>query len=148
MLDKILAWFEAPQSEAPPTFTADEAASVLMVEIMLADHDLDEREEQLISERLARRTGDPLDTARQLVATAREHHNESPDLHPFTRVINEQFDEAQKYELLVDLWRTALADDEIHMLEEHMIRRIAGMLHLHHSHFIQAKLAAQQENPG
>ncbi|PTY36909.1 hypothetical protein BGP77_06390 [Saccharospirillum sp. MSK14-1] len=145
MLAKLLDWFEAPQ-QAPEELSADEAATVLMVEIMLADHDLDEREADLIAERLAKRTGDDKATATALVQKAQERHSESPDLYPFTRVINDHFDEDQKYALVVDLWRTALADNTIDKLEEHMIRRIADMLYLHHSHFIQAKREAQQES--
>lgn len=144
MLAKLLDWFEAPQ-QAPETLTADEAATVLMVEIMLADQELDEREADLIAARLAVRTGDDKVTAASLVQKAQQKHDDSPDLYPFTRVINDRFDEAQKYQLIVDLWRTALADNNIDKLEEHMIRRIADMLYLHHSHFIQAKREAQQE---
>ena len=145
MLAKLLDWFEAPQ-QAPVELSADEAATVLMVEIMLADQELDEREADLIAERLVIRTGDDKATATALVKKAQQNHNESPDLYPFTRVINDRFNEDEKYDLIVDLWRTALADNNIDKLEEHMIRRIADMLYLHHSHFIQAKLEAQQES--
>lgn len=145
MLSKLLDWFEAP-AQTSVELTADEAATALMVEIMLADQNLDEREAQLIAERLAARTGEDKVTAQALVKKAQQVHDESPDLFPFTRVINNQFDEQQKYDLVVDLWRTALADNSIDKLEEHMIRRIADMLYLHHSHFIQAKRAAQQES--
>lgn len=143
MLAKLLDWFEAPK-EKTVELTADEAATVLMVEIMLADQSQDEREAALIAERIANRTGEDTATAAALVRKAQQMHNDSPDLYPFTRVINDQFDEQQKYQLVVDLWRTALADNNIDKLEEHMIRRIADMLYLHHSHFIQAKRAAQQ----
>jgi len=145
MLAKLLGWFEAPQ-QAPDELSAEEAVTVLMVEIMLADQDLDEREADLIAERLAIRTGDDKATATELVQKAQQRHNETPDLYPFTRAINDRFNEDQKYHLIVDLWRTALADNSIDKLEEHMIRRIADMLYLHHSHFIQAKREAQQES--
>lgn len=145
MLAKLLDWFEAPE-QTTVELTADEAASALMVEIMLADHDVDQREAELIAQRLAIRTGEDEATARALVEKARQTHAESPDLHPFTRVINDRFNEDEKYRLIVDLWRTALADNNVDKLEEHMIRRIADMLYLHHSHFIKAKLAAQQES--
>lgn len=143
MLAKLLDWFEAPK-EKTVELTADEAATALMVEIMLADQSQDERETALIAERIANRTGEDAATAAALVRKAQQMHEDSPDLYPFTRVINDQFNEEQKYQLVVDLWRTALADNDIDKLEEHMIRRIADMLYLHHSHFIQAKRAAQQ----
>lgn len=142
MLAKIIAWFETPEEEAP-SLSSDEAATALMVEIMLADHELDEREEAVIAERLRHRTGEPMEAVKALLATAKQHHSESSDLFQFTKVINNSLEVDQKYDLIVDLWRTAWADGAVHPNQDHMIRRIADLLHLHHSHFIKAKHEAQ-----
>jgi len=146
MLAKIKAWFETP-GDAAPGLTSGEAATALMVEIMMADHDLDEREEALIVERLKHRaeSGEGEDTIRALVDAAKKRQRETHDMFEFTRVINDIYCVEQKVELITDLWRTALADGEVDKHEEHLIRRINDLLHLHHSHFIQAKLAAHQE---
>jgi len=47
--------------------------------------------------------------------------------------------------VIANMWRVAWADGEIHHYEEHLIRRVADLLHLHHSHFIRAKLQARDE---
>lgn len=146
MLAKIKAWFEAPDDTAP-SLTSNEAATALMVEIMMADHDLDEREETLIVERLRHRadSGEGEDTIRALVEAAKRRQRETHDMFQFTKVINAEYSVDEKVELITDLWRTALADGAVDKHEEHLIRRINDLLHLHHSHFIQAKLTAQRE---
>lgn len=147
MLAKIMEWFEAPEDSVPAELTCNEAAVALMVEIMMADHNLDKREEAVIVDRLQRRTGDSREEIRALLARAKERHPDNHDLYQFTKVINNSLDVVLKYELIVDLWRTALADGEIDKHEEHMIRRISDLIYLHHSHFIKAKLEAQQASP-
>ncbi|MHA7879372.1 MAG: tellurite resistance TerB family protein [Saccharospirillum sp.] len=144
MFTKILAWFDAPTEADEPELSADEAATALMVEVMLSDYQPDKREESLILERLAARTESSLEQVRTLLDSARQHHDESHDLFEFTRVINQHWGESQKYDLMVDLWRTALADGTIDKHEDHIIRRINGLLHMHHSHFIKAKHQAQE----
>lgn len=145
MLAKIKAWFETPDDTAPG-LTGSEAATALMVEIMMADHELDEREEALIIERLKHRAGagEGESVIRGLVDAAKQHQRETHDMYQFTKVINAEYSVDEKQELIIDLWRTALADGVVDKHEEHLIRRINDLLHLHHSHFIQAKLAAQQ----
>jgi uncharacterized tellurite resistance protein B-like protein len=44
-----------------------------------------------------------------------------------------------------ELWRAAYSDGALHEYEEHLIRRIADLLHLSHSQFIGAKLRALGE---
>ncbi len=146
MLAKIKAWFETPE-DTKPELSSSEAATALMVEIMMADHDLDDREEALIIQRLRHRAGDGEgdEEIRELVDVAKKRHRESHDMFQFTTIINANFSVEEKFELVVDLWRTALADGVIDKHEEHLIRRINDLLHLHHSHFIQAKQSASQE---
>jgi hypothetical protein len=53
---------------------------------------------------------------------------------------------AEKLQLLEALWRVARADATVHKYEEHLIRRIADLLHMPHSSFITAKLRASAES--
>ena len=41
--------------------------------------------------------------------------------------------------MVKNLWLLALADGEVSAVEEHTIRRIADLLHLRQSEYIQAK---------
>ena len=64
-------------------------------------------------------------------------------LHAFTRTLVETWDERQRFELLIDLWRLAYSDSQIDRFEEHTIRRIAELLYVSHSRFIEAKQIAR-----
>ena len=77
-----------------------------------------------------------------LVEEAERHIDKSHDLYQFTSQINRTFSEAEKVGLLEALWRVADADLTVHKYEEHLIRRVADLLHVRHSDFIAAKLRA------
>jgi len=143
MLSKIMAWFDTPEQPIPE-LTVEEAITVLMVEIMMSDHDPDTREQAAIVERLMERTGEPRDDIQALVTRAQQTHADSHDLYQFTKLLNEQLSVDEKMDLMVDLWRTALADGVIDKHEDHMIRRLSDLLYLHHSHFIRAKHLAME----
>jgi uncharacterized tellurite resistance protein B-like protein len=143
MLAKIMAWFEAPE-ESAPDLTTEDAITVLMVEIMKSDHHPDEREQAAIVDRLVERTGEPRAEVEALVDRAQQTHADSHDLFRFTKLLNDKLSVDEKMDLIVDLWRTALADGVIDKHEDHMIRRISDLLYLHHSHFIKAKHLAQE----
>lgn len=142
MLDRILAFFEN-KTEEGPQLSVDDAAAVLLIEVMMADHEVDQNERDCIAQILARRTGHTTIEVLNCIDTALKRQQESHDLYQFTRVINDQWDEQQRYELIVDMWRVAFSDGGLDKYEDHRIRRISEILHLHHSHFIRAKAEAQ-----
>jgi uncharacterized tellurite resistance protein B-like protein len=64
------------------------------------------------------------------------------DLHQFTSEINRALAHDEKLRLVEQLWRVARVDEVVHKYEEHIIRRIADVLHVSHRVFIAAKLRA------
>ena len=46
------------------------------------------------------------------------------------------------------LWLVAFADAEKHAHEEHLVHKIAGLLHVPHPDFIDAKIKARAESRG
>ena len=71
--------------------------------------------------------------------------HDANDAYQFTKVINEQANLEQKFELLKCLWRVAYADGNLDAHEDHRIRKISELLFMQHSEFIQAKLAVLEE---
>ena len=51
----------------------------------------------------------------------------------------------QKVSLVELLWRIAYANETLHQYEEHLVRKIADLLHVPHSAFIAAKFNARGE---
>jgi uncharacterized tellurite resistance protein B-like protein len=58
-------------------------------------------------------------------------------------VLNKTFSAEQKQRLIEHMWRVAHADEEVHMYEDHLVRKIAELLYVPHSQFIAAKHRAR-----
>lgn len=65
---------------------------------------------------------------------------------PITR-LNRELSAQGKRDLMGWLWRVACADGRIDPHEEHLLRKLADLLHVSHTDFIRSKLAAQERPP-
>jgi uncharacterized tellurite resistance protein B-like protein len=124
------------------------AVAALLVEVLRADYHADQAERQQVMVSVSALLG--LDDAqtRDLVEEAEREVDKSHDLYQFTSRINQAYSEPEKIRLLEALWRVADADVTVHKYEEHLIRRVADLLHVPHSAFISAKLRATRGTPG
>lgn len=146
MKEVIRGWLGLTEDKVEPAEIApDRAAAALMVEIMAVDHEWAEEEEAHILQLLQDSLGLSPQDAQALIVQARVDHAESNDLYRYTSVINENYSSEQKRTLLERLWTVAYADGQIDRYEEHMLRKLADLLHLPHSQYIQAKLSARSE---
>jgi uncharacterized tellurite resistance protein B-like protein len=116
------------------------AVAALLVEVLRADFEIAPAERQQVMTSVSTLLGLGPDATRALVEEAERHLDRSHDLYQFTSQINRAFSEAEKVRLLEALWRVADADLTVHKYEEHLIRRVADLLHVRHSDFIAAKL--------
>ncbi|MFI5444957.1 TerB family tellurite resistance protein [Polaromonas sp. UC242_47] len=66
------------------------------------------------------------------------------DYHRFTTSLNEHFTHAQKIQVVENMWQVAYADAHLDAHENHLISKIAGLLHLTHGEYIAAKLRAKE----
>jgi len=146
MLKKLLNFFteDAPKSRADK-YTLDLSAAALMVEVMRADHYIDNAERKALKESINELFDLGEDDVLELMAQAEDASAESVDLFKFTEVVHEHFSNEQKFDLLTGLWRVAYASDGIDKYEEHIIRRISDLLYIPHSEFIRAKQKARPD---
>ena len=120
----------------------DLAVAALLVEVLRADYDVAPQERQQVIVSVSRLLGLDATVSAALVAEAERHIDKSHDLYQFTSQLNRSWSEDEKLQLLEALWRVAAADETVHKYEEHLIRRVADLLHVPHSGFIRAKLRA------
>ena len=118
----------------------DLAVAALLVEVLRADYDVAPAERLQVLASVSALLGLGPEETQALVEEAERHIDKSHDLYQFTSQINRTFSEAEKVGLLEALWRVADADLTVHKYEEHLIRRVADLLHVRHSDFIAAKL--------
>lgn len=131
------------QSSADTAPSLPLAVSALLLEVAYADQSADPAELDEIRQMIG--TTFALDSTEieALLDESAQYYQGSVGAQPLTRAITEAWTETQRYELVVTLWRVALAQDGISALEEHRIRHIADLLYLSHRRFIEAKLAAK-----
>jgi uncharacterized tellurite resistance protein B-like protein len=122
----------------------DLAVAALLVEVLRADYDVAPQERQQVIVSVSRLLGLDATVSAALVAEAERHIDRSHDLYQFTSQLNRSWSEEDKLQLLEALWRVAAADETVHKYEEHLIRRVADLLHVPHSGFIRAKLRATE----
>jgi uncharacterized tellurite resistance protein B-like protein len=119
------------------------AAATLLLEVAWADHDIADEELAIVTEALSSQFGLDEEEISQVVDASRAAHDESVGLYGFTRTLVEAWDEPARFELVVMLWKLALADDRLDRFEEHTIRKITELLYVSHARFIEAKQTAR-----
>lgn len=152
MLSRIQEFFSAqlaPETggAGAPDHRLNLATAALLIEIARADSDFDAREQARIESLLADTLELSHEEIAELVRLATEESREATSLHEFTRLVNESYSIAEKRRLMEQLWRVAYADGRIDRYEEQLLRRIADLLHIRHSEFIQARHAAADQGP-
>lgn len=119
------------------------AVAVLLVEVLRADYAVAPDERRQVVESLSRQLGLGEVDSRELLELAERKSEDTNDLFQFTTQVNRACNDEEKRGLVEQLWRVALADSVVHKYEEHVIRRIADLLHVPHRAFISAKLRAE-----
>ena len=117
------------------------ASAALLLEVSRADFDIQDEEIAEIANALQRQFKFDDDEVDSLIKNARTEHEHHVSIHPFVKIINEGCSHEEKKLLLQDLWKVAYADNKLDKYEDYQIRKIADLLYLSHSDFIQTKLS-------
>lgn len=113
--------------------------AILMLEMIHVDEHADESEEKIIREILQQQFDISDDETEELLAMAHEEKLGAISYYKFTSLINQHYSQQQKIKLVEQLWAIAYADKVIDRFEEHLVRKLADLLHIPHKHFMQAK---------
>jgi uncharacterized tellurite resistance protein B-like protein len=145
MIDKIKNFFYKNVLEPEEDAATPEqlATAALLIEVMVIDGNLDQQELESISGTLSSMLNLSQDQIDELISLSREEVAEATSLYQFTREINEHFELDKKLSLMTAMWRVAFADGHLDKYEENIIRKVADLLHIRHSEYIQCKLAAR-----
>jgi uncharacterized tellurite resistance protein B-like protein len=132
-----------------PAATADRdhalhlATAALLFEVVRADGEVRDEERRVMRAAVQSAFGMPADELDPLMSAAESASLQAASVFEFTERVDRELDAAAKKRVVELLWLVAFADDTKHALEEHMIRKIAGLLHVPHPEFIDAKIRAR-----
>ena len=127
------------------THTLQLATAVLLVEVMRADADHCAVERSALSKVLRERFALTDDETERLIELAQLRSTEAHDLHSFTSLLNEKLSETERHEIFESLWRVAYADGRLDAHENHLMRRLADLLHIRHAAFVGTKMRAASD---
>lgn len=147
LLDRIKTAFE-PGEEAQPHSEEDLrlAASVLMVELSRADYEVEESERAAVRHAVEHAFGLSESETDELIRAAETEADAAVSFYRYTELINAHWGPQEKARLIEALWRIALSDSDMHHFEEHLVRKLAGLLHVPHREFLKAKHRVQQND--
>jgi len=106
------------------------AAVAVLVETALLDGDFDHRERDAILSILVDRFGLSADDAVNLIDGAVAEHENANRVYAATRLIREEFTDAERIDVMEMLWEVAYADGTLHDFEANLVRRVAGLLYV------------------
>jgi uncharacterized tellurite resistance protein B-like protein len=112
-----------------PALDAALAATALLFEVARVDMNVSGEELTNIQEAAKNLFNLSDNTVHDFLSQSQDMSQKSTSYYEFTAVINSHWDEEQKYTLVKALWSLANADGVQCKYEEHLIRRIADLLH-------------------
>ena len=65
-----------------------------------------------------------------LMAVAESRAEQSQQIFPLTRIVEQSFSPAERIDLMEMLWEVVYADGRLHEYEANLLRRIAGLIHV------------------
>lgn len=116
------------------------ATAALLIEVSRADGEVKQEERDSVATAVQEAFALTEKETDELVRMADEEVEESVCSYEFTRLIKKGYSYEQKVYIIELLWQVVFADLEKDKHEEHLVRRIADLLHVSHKDFIRAKL--------
>ena len=119
------------------------ATAVLLVEVMRADPAIEAAERTAVLAALKAKFALADDESDRLLEVAEQTAKDAYDYHRFTNSINASFTHEEKVRVIESMWQVAYADGHLDSHENHLISKVASLLHVTHREYIAAKLRAK-----
>lgn len=147
MIASIQDWFKShlDTDSNESQHTIELATAVLLYEVMRADNKFEKLEQQIYRKQLEKHFSLSTTELESLCELSQSQADDAADYQQFTRVINDTYNAEEKRAVLDSLWSVAYADHELSPDEDYTIRKIADLLYIPHSQFIQSKLSIKPD---
>ena len=150
MLRSLGEFFRSMSRPEPAAATPQEsernlrlAAAALLFEVVRADGVVRPEEHTVLRTALRSVFDLTPQEVEELVRLAERESREAVSIYEFTRLVDEGFSQDEKKRVVELLWLVCFSDAEKHAEEEYLVRKIAGLLHVTHPEFIDAKIRAR-----
>lgn len=145
MLDLVRKFFANENNRQTPQGSADQhrimvATCALLLEMATVDGEFSSDEQDVILQALTSTYGMNKGEAQSIMEAARSELKGSVDLWQFARIINQEYSEEEKIQVIEAVWRVIYADGRLDGHEDHLVHRLADLLRLSHGQLIDAKI--------
>jgi uncharacterized tellurite resistance protein B-like protein len=127
-------------TDRPTTHDIRVATCALLVEIARIDEKFTRKEMETVLSIIMERYNLSRDLADALVKESEKELENSVDLWQFARMINENYTNDEKLEIVDLLWRIVYVDGKMDDYEHYLMNKLKNLLRLSHDQLINAKL--------
>lgn len=150
MLQAIRKFFDANIGSMPTGAASrsghsiELATAALLLEVSRIDSESTPRERAAVEQAIRQKFGLSDIEAAELIRLADAELDQATDYFQFTSLVNRSFSAEQKQRVIELMWSVAYADAELSAHENHLMRKIADLLHVPHGDYIAAKMRARE----
>jgi uncharacterized tellurite resistance protein B-like protein len=120
------------------------ATCALLLEMASADGEFSYDELVLILSILEKDYGLGREEAEEMLKAAQAEREKSIDLWQFTSLINRNYSEEEKINIMEIIWKVIYTDGRLDGHEDYLVHHLATLLRLSHTQMIEAKLRAKE----
>jgi uncharacterized tellurite resistance protein B-like protein len=149
----IVKRFFSKEKERSPDASGQEtghdiyvATCALLVEIARIDGTFSQEEMETVISILKEKYGLSRENIDALITEAEKQLEESVDLWQFARLINENYSNEEKTEILETLWRIVYVDGKMDQYEHYLMNKLKNLLRVSHNQLIDAKLKVKHSS--
>ncbi|MBW2177808.1 MAG: TerB family tellurite resistance protein [Deltaproteobacteria bacterium] len=152
MLDIVKRFFGKPGPKGPDATDGTQAHDIrvatcaLLVELARIDEKFTQAEMHAILSILKKKYGLAGEHADALIAEAEKELEDSVDLWQFANLINQNYSNAEKIEIIETLWHVVYVDGKMDQYEHYLMSKLKNLLRLSHDQLIKAKLKVLDAN--
>ena len=116
------------------------AAAILLLSIANADEKIDKEEIKSIREIIQDFFSIKSEETFTIIENAILELKKNTSLFGYIETINDNFSYKDKVDFILCIYEVAYSDEELHFMEQYLIRKIANSLHVEHKDLIEAKI--------
>lgn len=153
MLDKIkeillgrsdeASSFSLQGSKEGPQKRIETATAVILLEIAYADQEFSAEERARIIDILKEQFMLDDEGVEELMRISEEQRKKSIDIWHFTKIINDNYSDEEKYRVMETVWQVVFADGKLDQYEDYLVHKLSNILHVPHERMIEAKIKAR-----
>ena len=122
------------------------ATCALLVEIARIDGTFTKEEMETVISILKEKYGLSRENIDALIVEAEKQLEDSVDLWQFARLINENYSNEEKTEIIETLWQIVYVDGKMDQYEHYLMNKLKNLLRVSHNQLIDAKLKVKHSS--